>query len=99
MNETTLYSRLPWYILDVYQRGVAMNRAKVFQSGRSQAIRLPKEFRFSGTEVCVKRVGNAVVLLPLDDAWDSMSQSLALFSDDFMGDRNQPTEQQREEFL
>ncbi len=76
-----------------------MERAKLFQSGRSQAVRLPKEFRFNGTEVYVKRVGQAVVLLPMDDAWDSLAQSLNLFSDDYMGERRQPSEQQREELF
>lgn len=74
-----------------------MERAKIFQSGRSQAVRLPKEFRFNGSEVFVKRIGNAVVLLPMDDAWDSLAQSLDLFSDDYMIERRQPLEQQREE--
>ena len=74
-----------------------MERAKIFQSGRSQAVRLPKEFRFNGSEVFVKRVGNAVVLFPMDDAWDSLAQSLGLFSDDFMIEREQPAEKQREE--
>ena len=74
-----------------------MERAKLFQSGRSQAVRLPKEFRFTGVEVYVKRVGKAVVLLPVDDAWDSLAQSLDLFSDDYMSEREQPSDQQREE--
>ena len=74
-----------------------MERAKIFQSGRSQAVRLPKEFRFNGSEVFVKRIGKAVVLLPMDDAWDSLAQSLDLFSDDYMTERRQPVEQGREE--
>jgi antitoxin VapB len=74
-----------------------MERAKLFQSGRSQAVRLPKEFRFTGVEVYVKRVGKAVVLLPVDDAWDSLAQSLDLFSDDYMSEREQPSDQKREE--
>jgi len=74
-----------------------VERAKIFQSGRSQAVRLPKEFRFNGSEVFVKRIGKAVVLLPTDDAWDSLAQSLDLFSDDFMVERDQSQEQQREE--
>lgn len=74
-----------------------MERAKLFQSGRSQAVRLPKEFRFTGVEVYVKRVGKAVVLLPVDDAWDSLAQSLDLFSDDYMSERVRPSDQQREE--
>ena len=76
-----------------------MERANIFQSGRSQAVRLPKEFRFNGSEVFVKRIGKAVVLLPMDDAWDSLTQSLALFSEDFMVERGQSQEQQREELF
>ncbi|MHB1611929.1 MAG: type II toxin-antitoxin system antitoxin VapB [Sulfobacillus sp.] len=76
-----------------------MDRAKIFQSGRSQAVRLPKQFRFGGSEVFVKRVGQAVVLLPTDDAWDSLAKSLELFSDDYMAERQQPTDQQPREEL
>ena len=76
-----------------------MERAKIFQSGRSQAVRLPKQFRFSGSEVFVKRVGKAVVLLPTDDAWDSLAESLDLFSDDYMVERQQPSAQQPREEL
>jgi len=63
-----------------------MNRAKIFQNGRSQAVRLPKEFRFDGDEVFVHKVGNAVVLLPMRHSWDTLFQSLDQFSDDFMQD-------------
>jgi antitoxin VapB len=41
--------------------------AKIFMHGRSQAVRLPKEFRLPGKEVSVRRVGNAVLLEPIDD--------------------------------
>lgn len=41
-----------------------MDTAKLFQSGRSQAVRLPKEYRFDGTQVFIKRIGDAVVLIP-----------------------------------
>lgn len=44
-------------------------KAKLFQNGSSQAIRLPKEFRFKGEEVGVGRVGNGVLLYPLNDPW------------------------------
>ena len=46
-----------------------MPKAKLFQNGRSQAVRLPKEYRFEGHETGVGRVGNAVLLYPLDDPW------------------------------
>ena len=76
-----------------------METARLFQNGQSQAVRLPKEFRFSGKEVFIKKVGNATVLFPADNAWDILFSSLGQFSDDFMEDRNQPKEQQKREDL
>ena len=76
-----------------------MDTAKIFQNGQSQAIRLPKEYRFQGTKVYVKRIGNAVVLIPEQDSWQTLVDSLALFSDDFMAERQQPTTQQREDLF
>jgi len=74
-----------------------MNTAKIFQNGRSQAVRLPKEFRFEGDEVFVHRVGNAVVLLPVQHSWDTLFESLDQFSEDFMSDgRQQPLAQERD---
>ena len=71
-----------------------MQTAKLFMNGRSQAVRLPKGFRFEGKEVFLKKVGNAVVLLPRQDSWETLYESLSTFSEDFMGDRGQPTRQQ-----
>ena len=73
-----------------------MRTAKLFKNGRSQAVRLPKEFRFDGTQVFVKKVGNAVVLIPEQDSWQTLFESLEQFSDDFMESRNQPEQQVRE---
>lgn len=73
-----------------------MQTAKLFWNGQSQAVRLPKDFRFEGDEVFIKRVGNAVVLLPHHDSWGALVESLDLFSDDFMEDREQPEGQRRE---
>lgn len=64
--------------------------AKVFKNGASQAIRLPKEFRFDAEEVCIKRIGSAVLLFPKDAAWDLMGEAIGQVADDFMADRNQP---------
>ncbi len=72
-----------------------MDIAKVFMSGRSQAVRLPKEYRFEGSEVLIKRVGNAVVLLPRSGSWDSLFKSLGQFEPGFRLERNQPRTQQR----
>ena len=54
-----------------------MDTARLFQSGRSQAVRLPKAYRFSGTEVIVKHLGNGVLLLPIEDPWQTLEAGLA----------------------
>jgi antitoxin VapB len=66
-----------------------MNRAKVFKSGNSQAVRLPKEFQFTGNEVYIKKVGRAVVLIPKDDPWLLFKESLNEFPDDFFAEGRQ----------
>lgn len=65
--------------------------AKVFRNGASQAVRLPKECRFDADEVCVKRIGSAVLLYPKDAAWDLMASAIGRADDDFMPDRKQPS--------
>ncbi len=74
-----------------------MQTAKLFNNGRSQAVRLPKELRFSGEDVFVRKIGNMVVLLPKDDPWSPLMNSLDQFSDDFMSAREQPPQDMREE--
>ena len=49
-----------------------MDTAKLFKNGQSQAVRLPKAYRFEGKQVYIKRVGNAVMLIPYDDPWKLM---------------------------
>jgi antitoxin VapB len=71
-----------------------MTTAKVFPNGRSQAVRLPKEYRFDSDEVFVTRMGSAVVLIPKKDSWDVLFDALDGFSGDYMEDRDQPREQQ-----
>ncbi len=75
-----------------------MRTAKIFQNGQSQAIRLPKEFRFKDDQVYIKKWGNVVILIPKSNSWDSLIGSLGKFSDDFMVERNQPRTQARESF-
>ena len=72
-----------------------MQTAKLFANGRSQAVRLPKEFRFEGDEVYVKRVGSGVVLLPIKPTWDTLLQALNEF--DTPIERAQPKVQQKRE--
>ena len=75
-----------------------MKTAKLFQNGQSQAVRLPKEFRFDDSEVFIKKTGNVVQLIPRSDSWNSLFGSLKKFSRDFMGDRIQPELEKRESF-
>ncbi len=76
-----------------------MTTAKLFQNGQSQAVRLPKAFRLPGNEVYIKKVGNAIVLIPMDHPWDTLFASLTQFSADFMQERDQPAVQAREELF
>ena len=74
-----------------------MDTARLFQSGRSQAVRLPKEYRFTGTEVVVKHFGNGVPLLPADNPGQTLQAGLAAFESGFVLTREQPDAQQRDE--
>jgi len=76
-----------------------LKTAKLFKNGDSQAVRLPKEFRFPGSEVFIKRVGSAVVLLPKAKSWETLVASLAKFPADFMETREQPSGTDRREPL
>ena len=77
---------------------IIMMTAKVFENGRSQAIRLPKECRFTSDEVMVNKIGDIVILLPKQNKWDSFMRAIDMFSDDFMADgRATDVVQEREE--
>ena len=75
-----------------------MMTAKVFENGRSQVVRLPKECRFNTDEVAVNRIGDIVLLMPKTNKWSSFMQAIDMFSDDFMQDgRDGKLEQERDE--
>lgn len=69
-----------------------MDTAKVFPNGRSQAVRLPKKYQFSADEVYINRIGDMVVLFPKERGWEGFKESLEYFTDDFMAERNQPSQ-------
>lgn len=72
--------------------------AKIFRSGNSQAVRIPKEFQLEGTEVEIQRRGDTLILRPKRKSWTPLLESLEKFSDDFMeSGREQPDEQERDE--
>jgi len=68
-----------------------MNKAKIFKNGDSQAVRLPKEYRFEGKEVFIRKEGNNVILTPVDNVVDSLWLSLQKFDSDINLERIQPS--------
>jgi antitoxin VapB len=76
-----------------------MQTARLFNNGRSQAVRLPKEYQFTGKDVYIQKHGDAVILMPHDKVWETFIHGLNNFSEDFMqSGRNQGEEQERESF-
>jgi len=72
---------------------------KVFTSGNSQAVRIPKEFHIDFSELCIKKIGSSIILTPKESNWENLERSLSEFSDDFMTEgRSQPAMQEREVF-
>ena len=67
-----------------------MKTAKLFMNGQKQAVWLPEGFQFKGNEVFIKRVGDAVVLLPHENCWGVLLDSLERFTPDYMVEREQP---------
>lgn len=74
-----------------------METAKVFENGRSQAVRLPKKFRFTVDEVVVQQLGEAILLVPKEALWQTFMDGLEGFTDDIFADgRDQGTQGERE---
>ncbi len=78
---------------------MAKTKTKVFKSNKTQAVRLPRAVAFdeSVTEVEIVVVGNTRIITPADESWDQWFDGPGI-SDDFMGDREQPEDQEREAF-
>ena len=71
-------------------------KTKLFMSGNSQAVRIPREFQLEGNEVEIQRRGNTLVIRPTKLTWQPFTDSLAKFTADFMQDgRAQPSLQKR----
>jgi len=66
------------------EQAVRMETAKLFWSGRSQAVRLPKDFRFRGEKVRVRRHGSAVILEPVNEDWAWLDALVRKLDDDFV---------------
>ena len=73
-----------------------MKTVKVFKSGNSQAVRIPKEYQVAGDELIINQIGNTIILFPVDDPWKLFKNSLQEFSEDFFAEgRKQPEMQKR----
>lgn len=72
--------------------------AKLFQNGGSQAVRLPAEYRFDGEEVQIEKIGNTLVLRPVQSSWAEFFDNPATAPDDFLADRDDELPQDRELF-
>ena len=72
-----------------------MDIAKVEKKGEGQVVNLPREFQFKGSEVYIKRIGRMVVLIPKENPWELLIDSLDQFTDDFMAERRQPAMAER----
>lgn len=60
-----------------------MLTAKLFTNGSSQAVRLPKEFRFAGNEVYAQKIGDTVMLVPKEKAWETFMEGINGFTNDY----------------
>ena len=72
-----------------------MKTAKIFMNGRSQAVRLPREFRFACDEVFIQQQGDKVILSPKEPSWDDFFDSEPVFGKDFLSDREDIPPQER----
>ena len=72
--------------------------AKIFTNGRSQAVRLPKEFRFDTSEVYIRKVGDEVVISAKKTTWKDFFNRKSTFGDDFLVERDNDYPQDRESF-
>lgn len=75
---------------------MSIKTAKLFINGRSQAVRLPKEFRFDGNEVFIRKEGDEVILSAKEPSWDDFFNAASAFGDDFLAERDNEPPQERE---
>lgn len=74
-----------------------MKTAKLFANGRSQAVRLPKEYRMPGKDVYVRKFDQMILLMPKGNPWVHLVKSLDKFTEDFLSKRGRPALRNREE--
>ena len=73
-----------------------MDTAKIFENGRSQAVRLPQKYRFNADEVVIQRLGDAVLLVPKESLWNTFMDGVNSFTEDiFENGRDQGGQEER----
>jgi antitoxin VapB len=86
-----------YILVYIASKGKYMQTARLFINGRSQAVRLPKECQFKGKDVYIQKIGEAVIIFPLDKEWETILHGLNNFSDDYFSEeRDQGKNQERE---
>ena len=74
-----------------------METAKIFENGRSQAVRLPQKYRFQADEVVIQKLGDAVLLVPKESLWNTFLDGVNSFTEDiFENGRDQGAQEDRE---
>lgn len=74
-----------------------MDTAKIFENGRSQAVRLPQKYRFNADEVVIQRLGDAVLLVPKKSLWNTFMDGVNSFTEDiFENGRDQGGQEERD---
>lgn len=74
-----------------------MDTAKIFENGRSQAVRLPQKYRFNADEVVIQRLGDAVLLVPMESLWNTFMDGVNSFTEDiFENGRDQGGQEERD---
>jgi len=80
------------YIL--YQKDLKMQKVKVFKSGNSQVVRIPKDYAIEDSELFIHKVGNSIVLTSEKDIRSSFRNSIAKFSDDLFSEGREQQERE-----
>lgn len=76
-----------------------MEIVKVFESGHSQAVRLPKKYRLEESEVFIQRIGNSLIITPKSAGWETFMAGINEFPEDFFADGREQGPQQVRELL
>ena len=75
---------------------MAIRTTKVFMNGRSQAVRIPKDYRFDWDEVYVRKQGEGVLITPTQPTWDDFFDQESAFGDDYLTSREDTPPQTRD---